>query len=172
MTRLPRDKKHPQRPCELFAELILAPALLLPDKSTMLQRIDHLGLAVHSLEDSIPYYEKALGLKCEHIEEVPSQKVRTAFFHVGETHLELLEPTSPESPIAKFLEKNPHGGVHHIAFATDNIEGQLAQAKDAGCQLIHEKPFEGAARKLVAFLHPKSTQGVLTEFCAPLEARK
>lgn len=136
----------------------------------MVQRIDHLGIAVRSLEDSIPYYEKALGLKCEHIEEVPSQKVRTAFFHVGETHLELLEPTSPESPIAKFLEKNPQGGVHHVAFATDNIEGQLARAKDAGCQLIHEEPFEGAAGKLVAFLHPKSTQGVLTEFCAPLGA--
>lgn len=134
----------------------------------MLQRIDHLGIAVRSLEDSIPYYEKALGLKCEHIEEVASQKVRTAFFHVGETHLELLEPTSPESPIAKFLEKNPHGGVHHVAFATSDIKGQLARAKEAGCQLIHEEPFEGAANKLVAFLHPKSTQGVLTEFCAPL----
>jgi len=134
----------------------------------MLERIDHLGIAVRSLEDSIPYYEKALGLKCERIEEVASQKVRTAFFSVGPTHLELLEPTSPESPIAKFLERNPHGGVHHVAFATDNMENQLAQAKDAGCQLIHEKPFEGAAGKLVAFLHPKSTHGVLTEFCAPV----
>lgn len=134
----------------------------------MLQRIDHLGIAVRSLEDSIPYYEKALGLTCEHVEEVPSQQVRTAFFQVGETRLELLEPTSPESPVAKFLEKNPHGGVHHVAFATDNIESQLAQARNAGCQLIHEKPFAGAADKLVAFLHPKSTQGVLTEFCAPL----
>ena len=137
----------------------------------MLQRIDHLGIAVHSLKDAIPYYEKALGLKCDRVEEVPSQKVRTAFFHVGETHLELLEPTSPESPVAKFLEKNPHGGVHHVACATDNIEDQLAQARNAGCQLIHEKPFAGAANKLVAFLHPKSTQGVLTEFCAPLEAQ-
>lgn len=133
----------------------------------MLERIDHLGIAVPSLSDSIPYYEKALGLKCERIEEVASQKVRTAFFSVGPTHLELLEPTSPDSPIAKFLEKNPHGGVHHVAFATDNIEKQLGQAKDAGCQLIHQKPFEGAAGKLVAFLHPKSTHGVLTEFCAP-----
>lgn len=138
----------------------------------MLQRIDHLGIAVRSLKDAIPYYEKALGLKCEHVEEVPGQNVRTAFFHLGETHLELLEPTSPESPIAKFLEKNPHGGVHHVAFATDNIEAQLAQAKDAGCQLLHDKPFPGAARKLVAFLHPKSTHGVLTEFCALLEAQE
>lgn len=133
----------------------------------MLERIDHLGIAVRSLQDSIPYYEKALGLKCEHIEEVASQKVRTAFFHVGETHLELLEPTSPDSPIAKFLEKNPHGGVHHIAFATDNMEGQLAQAREAGCRLVNETPVEGAGGKLVAFLHPKSTHGVLTEFCAP-----
>ncbi len=144
---------------------------LLGDNIFMLQRIDHLGIAVRSLEDSIPYYEQALGLKCGPIEEVPSQKVRTAFFHVGEAHLELLEPTSPDSPIAKFLEKNPHGGVHHVAFATDDIEGQLARAKGAGCQLIHEKAFEGAAGKLVAFLHPKSTQGVLTEFCAPLGAQ-
>jgi methylmalonyl-CoA/ethylmalonyl-CoA epimerase len=133
----------------------------------MLKKIDHLGIAVRSLDEAIPYYEKALGLKCEHREEVPSQKVRTAFFSVGEVHLELLEPTSPESPIAKFLEKNPNGGVHHVAFATDNIDGQLKQASGAGVKLIHEQPFEGAANKLVAFLHPKFTFGVLTEFCAP-----
>ncbi|MGZ4961073.1 MAG: methylmalonyl-CoA epimerase [Limisphaerales bacterium] len=133
----------------------------------MLKKIDHLGIAVKSLDESVPYYEKALGLKCEHREEVPSQKVRTAFFQCGEVHLELLEPTSPESPIAKFLEKNPSGGIHHIAFATDDINGQLKQASGAGVRLIHEQPFEGAADKLVAFLHPKSTFGVLTEFCAP-----
>ncbi len=133
----------------------------------MITRIDHLGIAVKSLDETIPYYEKALGLKCEHREEVPSQKVRTAFFHAGEVHIELLEATSPESPIAKFLEKNPAGGVHHVAFATDNITGQLKQASEAGVKLIHEVPFEGAADKLVAFLHPKFTHGVLTEFCAP-----
>lgn len=133
----------------------------------MITRIDHLGIAVKSLDETIPYYEKALGLKCEHREEVPSQKVRTAFFHVGEVHIELLEPTSPESPIAKFLEKNPSGGIHHIAFATSDINGQLKQAAGAGVKLIHEQPFEGAADKLVAFLHPKSTFGVLTEFCMP-----
>lgn len=135
----------------------------------MLQRIDHLGIAVRSLEETIPFYEKALGLKCEHTEEVPAQKVRTAFFRVGETHIELLEPTSPESPIAKFLEKNPHGGIHHVAFATDDIEGQLAQAAEAGCRLINEQPVPGAGGKLVAFLHPKSTHGVLTEFCSPTQ---
>jgi len=137
----------------------------------MLKKIDHLGIAVRSLDEAIPYYEKALGLKCEHREEVASQKVRTAFFTIGEVHLELLEPTSPESPIAKFLEKNPSGGIHHIAFGTDNIEAQLQQAASTGVKLIHEKPFEGAANKLVAFLHPKSTFGVLTEFCSPKEAK-
>ena len=129
----------------------------------MITKIDHLGIAVPSLDQAIPYYEKALGLKCEHREEVASQKVRTAFFSVGDVHLELLEPTSPESPIAKFLEKNPAGGIHHIAFSADNVEGQLRQAAGAGVRLINEKPFDGAGGKLVAFLHPKSTFGVVTE---------
>jgi methylmalonyl-CoA/ethylmalonyl-CoA epimerase len=133
----------------------------------MIQKIDHLGIAVRSLDEAVPYYERALGLKCDHREEVPSQKVRTAFFTVGEVHLELLEPTDPDSPIAKYLEKNPSGGIHHIAFGTDSVENQLTQASNAGVKLIHEKPFEGAGNKLVAFLHPKSTFGVLTEFCAP-----
>ncbi|MBI5767132.1 MAG: methylmalonyl-CoA epimerase [Verrucomicrobia bacterium] len=132
----------------------------------MITRIDHLGIAVRSLDATIPYYEQALGLKCEHREEVLSQKVRTAFFTVGEVHLELLEPTSPDSPVAKFIEKNGEG-VHHVAFASSDIRAQLGQAAAAGCKLIHEQPFEGAAGKLVAFLHPKSTHGVLTEFCAP-----
>jgi methylmalonyl-CoA/ethylmalonyl-CoA epimerase len=131
----------------------------------MIQKIDHLGIAVRNLDESVKYYENALGLKCEHREEVPSQKVRTAFFHCGEVHIELLEATSPESPIAKYLEKNPNGGIHHVAFYTDDIGAQLDGAKTAGVQLIHETPIEGAAGKLVAFLHPKSTHGVLTEFC-------
>lgn len=133
----------------------------------MLKKIDHLGIAVRSLAEAIPYYEKALGLKCEHVEEVASQKVRTAFFACGEVHIELLEPTDPESPIAKFLEKNPAGGIHHVAFGTDAIEPQLTQAAGQGVRLIHEKPIDGAGGKLVAFLHPKSTFGVLTEFCMP-----
>lgn len=133
----------------------------------MITKIDHLGIAVRSLDESIPYYEKTLGLVCEHREEVPSQKVRTAFFTVGEVHLELLEPTSPDSPVAKFIEKNGEG-IHHVAFGTDDIVGQLAHAAASGCRLINEKPFEGAGNKLVAFLHPKSTHGVLTEFCSPV----
>ncbi len=130
----------------------------------MLQQIDHLGIAVRSLADAVPYYENVLGLHCEGQEEVESQKVRTAFFACGEVHLELLEPTSEDSPIAKFIEKNGEG-IHHIAFRTDDITGQLKQASDNGVRLIHEVPIEGANEKLVAFLHPKSTKGVLTEFC-------
>lgn len=135
----------------------------------MIQKIDHLGIAVRSLETAIPYYEKALGLTCEGIEEVASQKVKTAFFEVGGVHIELLEPTAEDSPIAKFIESRGEG-IHHIAFGTDDIGGQLAQASGAGVRLIHETPFEGAAGKLVAFLHPKSTMGVLTEFCTPKHA--
>ena len=132
----------------------------------MIKQIDHLGIAVHSLDQAVPVYEQARGLRCEHREEVPAQKVRTAFFDVGGVHLELLEPTSPDSPVAKFLADRGEG-IHHLAFRTDDIAGQLARAAGAGVRLIHEKPFEGAAGKLVAFLHPKSTHGVLTELCAP-----
>ena len=130
----------------------------------MITKIDHLGIAVLSLDEAITYYQEILGLPCEGREEVESQKVRTAFFAAGDVHIELLEPTAPDSPIAKFLEKNGPG-IHHVAFATDDITGQLAQAKDRGARLIHEVPFAGAGDKLVAFLHPKSTFGVLTEFC-------
>lgn len=134
----------------------------------MIQRIDHLGIAVHRLEDAIPYYEQALGLRCERIELVPSQKVRTAFFSVGEVHLELLEPTSDDSPVAKFLRERGEG-IHHVAFACDDVAAQLLLAKGAGVRLVNETPVPGAGGKKVAFLHPKSTHGVLTELCAPAE---
>jgi methylmalonyl-CoA/ethylmalonyl-CoA epimerase len=134
----------------------------------MIQKIDHLGIAVRSLAETIPYYEKALGLQCHGTEEVESQGVKTAFFEAGDVHIELLEPTKPDSPIAKFIEKNGEG-IHHIAFATDDIKGQLSKASDEGIRLINQEPFEGAANKMVAFLHPKSTYGVLTEFCMPKE---
>ncbi|MEM8866969.1 MAG: methylmalonyl-CoA epimerase [Verrucomicrobiota bacterium] len=130
----------------------------------MITKIDHLGIAVRDLDTAIDYYTNALGFTCEGREEVPSQKVKTAFFAVGEVHLELLEPTEEDSPIGKFLQKNGEG-IHHIAFAVDDITGQLANASESGVRLIHEVPFQGAADKLVAFLHPKSTGGVLTEFC-------
>jgi len=135
----------------------------------MIKHIDHLGIAVRSLEETIPVYEKALGIRCEHREEVPSQKVRTAFFDVGGVHLELLEPTAPDSPIAKFLADRGEG-LHHLAFRTDDIVAQLAQAAAGGVRLINEKPVDGAGGTLVAFLHPKSTHGVLTELCAPKPA--
>src|SRR5258708_37619901 len=117
----------------------------------MLKKIDHLGIAVRSLDEAVPYYEKALGLKCEHREEVPSQKVRTAFFSVGEVHIELLEPTEPDSPIGKFLEKNPNGGDHHISFGTDDHSAQLGQAPQAGVELIHETASHRGAGEPVAF---------------------
>ncbi|MBM4054735.1 MAG: methylmalonyl-CoA epimerase [Planctomycetes bacterium] len=131
----------------------------------MIQKIDHLGIAVRSLDEAVQYYEQALGLKCGGREEVPLQKVKIAFFQVGDVRLELLEPASLESPVAQFLEK--HGeGIHHVAFSTNNIDEQLSKAKNAGCHLIHEIPIKGAGGRNVAFLHPKSTHGVLTEFCS------
>ena len=131
----------------------------------MLEKIDHLGIAVRSIDETREFYEKVLGLPCEGEETVESQKVKTAFFAVGEVHIELLEPTSEESPIAKFLEKNGEG-IHHVAYRTDDIESQIKQAKEGDSRLIHESPIEGAGGKLVAFLHPKSSHGVLTEFCS------
>jgi methylmalonyl-CoA/ethylmalonyl-CoA epimerase len=132
----------------------------------MIQHIDHLGIAVKSLEESIPFYRDVLGLELEHQEEVESQKVRTAFLKCGEVHIELLEPTSDESPIAKFLATKGEG-IHHVAYRTDDVQAQLDDASSKGMRLIHEKPFEGAGNKWVAFLHPKSSGSVLTEFCAP-----
>lgn len=130
----------------------------------MITKIDHLGIAVNNLDETIEYYKNALGLHCHGREEVASQKVKTAFFEIDNVHIELLEPTADDSPIAKFLEKNGEG-IHHIAFGSDDIKSQLKKAADSGVRLIHEVPFEGAAKKLVAFLHPKSTHGVLTEIC-------
>ena len=126
--------------------------------------IEHIGIAVSSLEESIPYYEKVLGLECYSIEEVADQKVRTAFFRVGETKIELLESTDPEGPIGKFIEKKGPG-VHHLAFAMENVGDSLQHAADQGVRLIDEVPRKGAEGLQIGFLHPKSTQGVLTEFC-------
>lgn len=128
--------------------------------------IEHLGIAVNKLEDVIPFYEKLLGTKCYSIEEVAEQKVKTAFFKIGQTKIELLEPTSEDSPIAKFLEKNGgKGGVHHVAFAVEGLQGQLDEAAEMGIQLIDKQPRKGAEGLNIAFLHPKSTHGVLTELC-------
>ena len=127
--------------------------------------IEHLGIAVNKLEDVIPFYEKLLGTKCYSIEEVAEQKVKTAFFKIGQTKIELLEPTSEESTIAKFIE-NKGAGVHHVAFAVeDGVAEALAECDAAGIRLIDKAPRKGAEGLNIAFLHPKSTQGVLTELC-------
>lgn len=130
----------------------------------MIKKIDHIGIAVSSIEQARDFFENTLGLTCEGFETVESQKVKTAFYSVGEVHIELLEPTSEDSTVAKYLGKNGEG-VHHIAFKTDNVEDQLDQAEKCGCSLINKAPVEGAGGKKVAFLHPRSTCGVLTEFC-------
>ncbi|MBC34870.1 MAG: methylmalonyl-CoA epimerase [Bacteroidetes bacterium] len=129
-----------------------------------LTHIEHIGIAVESIEESIPYYENILGLKCYAIEEVKDQKVKTAFFKIGQTKIELLESTDPEGPIGKFIEKKGQG-VHHIAFAANGIENALAEAESKGIRLIDKAPRKGAEGLDIAFLHPKSTGGVLTELC-------
>ena len=126
--------------------------------------IEHIGIAVKSIESAIPYYEKVLGLKCYNIEEVKDQKVKTAFFMVGQTKLELLESTDPEGPIGKFIEKKGEG-IHHIAFAVESVAEALVDAEAAGVQLIDKAPRKGAEGLNIAFLHPKSTLGILTELC-------
>ena len=126
--------------------------------------IEHLGIAVANLEESIKYYEEVLGFTCYSIEEVPDQKVKTAFFKVGQTKIELLESTSPEGPIGKFIEKKGQG-IHHIAFAVEGLQHSLDEVKSKGVQLIDEKPRAGAEGLTIVFLHPKSTHGFLTELC-------
>ena len=127
-------------------------------------KIEHIGIAVKSLCEAIPFYEKTLGLKCYAVEEVAEQKVRTAFFMAGETKIELLESTDPEGPIGKFIEKKGEG-VQHIAFAVDGVANALAELSEKGVQLIDKTPRKGAEGLNIAFLHPKSTYGVLTELC-------
>lgn len=126
--------------------------------------IEHIGIAVLNLENAIDFYEKVFGLKCYSIEEVPEQKVRTAFFLVGQTKLELLQSTDPEGPIGKFIERKGEG-IHHIAFAVKNIEEQLDHAIASGVNLIDSTPRKGAEGLDIVFLHPKSTSGVLIEIC-------
>ncbi len=126
--------------------------------------IEHIGIAVTDLESSIKFYEEVMGLECYAIEEVEDQKVKTAFFQLGETKIELLESTDPEGPVGKFIEKRGQG-VHHIAFAFDEIDKALKEAGDKGIQLIDQVSRKGAEGMMIGFLHPKSTNGVLTEFC-------
>ena len=130
-----------------------------------LTHIEHIGIAVKSLEIAIPFYEEMLGLKCYAVEEVADQKVKTAFFKIGQTKIELLESTDPEGPIGKFIEKKGEG-IHHIAFATEEgVQKSLDELAGKGVQLIDKSPRKGAEGLNIAFLHPKSTVGVLTELC-------
>ncbi len=128
------------------------------------KHIEHIGIAVKNLEEAIKYYENVFGLKCYSVEEVKEQKVKTAFFKLGDTKIELLESTDPEGPIGKFIEKRGEG-VHHIAFAVEGINESLNELQEKGIQLIDTKPRKGAEKLDIAFLHPKSTYGVLTEIC-------
>ncbi|WP_298503091.1 methylmalonyl-CoA epimerase [uncultured Maribacter sp.] len=130
-----------------------------------ISHIEHLGIAVDNLEESIAYYEKVLGLTCYSIEEVVDQKVKTAFFMVGSTKIELLESTSPDGPIGKFIAKKGQG-IHHIAFAVENATKALQVAEERGVQLIDKVSRKGAEGLDIGFLHPKSTLGVLTELCS------
>ena len=127
--------------------------------------IEHIGIAVSNLEEAIRYYEQVLGLECYALEEVKDQKVRTAFFRVGETKIELLESTEADGPVGKFIEKRGQG-VHHIAFAMDDTDQALKEAEAKGVQLIDKVSRTGAEGLKIGFLHPKSTFGVLTEFCS------
>jgi len=126
--------------------------------------IEHIGIAVKELEPAIAYYESVFGLKCYAIEEVADQKVRTAFFQIGETKIELLESTHPEGPVGRFIEKKGEG-IHHIAFAVKNIDAALKETEEKGVRLIDRSPRAGAEGLDIAFLHPKFTFGVLTELC-------
>ena len=129
----------------------------------MLKKIDHIGIAVEDLQKSVNIYKTLTGVEPDHFEEIVSEKVKTAFFTVGESHLELLQATDPESPIAKFIEKNGRGGIHHVCVQVDDIRAKLAELKASGVRLIHEEPIAGAHGKLVAFVHPKDMGGVLIE---------
>jgi methylmalonyl-CoA/ethylmalonyl-CoA epimerase len=124
--------------------------------------IDHIGIAVKSIDEALAFWQGSLGIQCTGVEEVEEQKVKTAFLPVGDTEVELLEPTSGESPVAKFMEKRGEG-IHHLAIRVENLEAALAELKEKGIRLIDEKPRYGAGGAKIAFVHPKSTGGVLLE---------
>jgi len=128
----------------------------------MLKKIDHIGIAVHDLDETAKFYRDVLGMELQGIDEVKNQKVKVAFFKIGETNIELVMPTSEDSPVAKYLEKKGEG-IHHICYATDDIEAEIQTMKAHGARMIDESPRLGAHGAKVAFIHPKSSKGVLTE---------
>ncbi len=131
--------------------------------------LNHIGIAVRSIDEQKTFYEGALGLAFEGFEDVPSQKVRVAFYRAGDVRIELLEPTSTDSPISKFLEKRGEG-LHHLAFAVEDIQARIDELKSSGFRMIDEVPRSGAHEMHIAFVHPKSSFGVLTELCEPASA--
>jgi methylmalonyl-CoA/ethylmalonyl-CoA epimerase len=131
-----------------------------------ISRVDHIGIAVTNLDETIKFYEEVLGMKCSGTEVVADQKVKVAFFPVGDTELEFLESTSEDSPIAKFIEANKgRGGVQHIAVRVDDVKAAIAELKSEGVAMIDEEPRYGAGEASIAFCHPKSTGGILLELC-------
>ena len=130
----------------------------------MLKKIEHIGIAVENLKESIPLFEKLLGSKCYKLEEVETEFVKTAFFTVGESKIELLQATKQDSVIDRFLQKNGKG-FHHIAFDVEDIVSEIERLKEEGFELIHHSAKGGADNKIIAFLHPKSTSGLLVELC-------
>ncbi|MHB8905818.1 MAG: methylmalonyl-CoA epimerase [Melioribacteraceae bacterium] len=130
--------------------------------------IEHIGIAVKNMEEAIKYYEGVLGFKCYLVEEVRTQKTKTAFFMVGQTKIELLESTDQLGPIGRFIEAKGEG-IHHIAFAVNNLQDSLKEVATKGVQLIDTEPKRGSDNLNIAFLHPKSTRGVLTELCEKIE---
>jgi len=130
----------------------------------MLKKINHIGIAVQSLDASLPFYRDNLGMDLVGIEEVAEQKVKVAMLLIGESKIELLEPTAEDSPVARFLEKNGPG-IHHMAYEVDGIEAAIAKLLAEGARMIDEKPRNGAHGTRIAFVHPKSSNGVLTELC-------
>ena len=128
--------------------------------------VNHIGIAVRSLDEQKAHYEETLGLEFEGFEDVPSQKVRVAFFRAGDVRIELLEPTDPESAVAKFLEKRGEG-LHHVAYTVDDIKARISELQESGLRMIDQEPRPGAHHMQIAFMHPKSTFGVLTELCEP-----
>lgn len=130
----------------------------------MVEKVDHIGIAVKDLEKALKFYEEILGLKCEGTEVVEEQKVKVAFLPMGDTEVELLESTEPNGPIAKYIEKRGEG-IQHIAYRVDNIEKAIEEMKEKGIRMIDEKPRYGAGGAKIAFAHPKDTYGVLIELC-------
>jgi methylmalonyl-CoA/ethylmalonyl-CoA epimerase len=154
-----------------FANTIIVEIIFNKNRGVcVIKKVDHIGIAVKSLEAALPFYTDVLGLPLLRIEEVDSQKVKVAFIQAGETKLELLEPVSSESAVAKFIEKRGEG-IHHVALGVESIEARISEMKEKGIRMIDEEPRPGAGGAQIAFMHPKSASGVLVELCEKKEKK-